>query len=122
MSASPQIFTPEQRLRFPQEYRDHLWYPAFAQFHQANPHILSMILEELHRAKAVGITKVSIKNIIGHIRWNLTISTRSHDTYKINDAFTSLYALLIEVNYPQYADMFEQRELRSLPKAKKNIQ
>lgn len=107
---SPQSF----KLRFPAEYRNHSWYESFAKFHKDNPIILSMITEELHKAKSVGISKVSIKQIIGHIRWNLTISTRSNSPYKINDAYTSLYALLIEFNYPQYSGMFEQRELRSL--------
>jgi hypothetical protein len=77
-----------------------------------------MILEEINRAREVGITKVSIKTIIGHIRWNMTITTKSHD-YKINDAYTSLYGLLISFNYPELRDMFEQRELRSLPKQRK---
>ena len=105
--------------RFPQEQRDHLWYPAFSTFHKANPHILNMIIGEINRARAVGIAKVSIKQNIGHIRWTETIRTQAHDGYKINDAFTSLYAIVIAATYPEWSDMFEQRELRSLPTDKR---
>ena len=117
MSSPHLLFTPRTP-RFPLKHRDHLWYPAFKTFHKDNPQVLDLILEEITRAREVGINKVSIKTIIGHIRWNMTISTKSQDGFKINDAYTSLYAIVISSTYPEWSDMFEQRELRSLPKSK----
>jgi hypothetical protein len=101
-------------LRFPAEYRLHNHYKSFVQFHVSNPHVLDLIVHEINRAKSAGIRKVSIKTIIGAIRWNLTVSTSSQDGFKINDAFTSLYAILIEHSYPEFSGMFEQREIRSI--------
>lgn len=77
--------------------------------------IINLIVDELSKAKAAGIAKVSIKQIIGVIRWNMSIQTRSSD-YKINDAFTSLYAILVDANFPEFSGMFEQRELRCISK------
>lgn len=117
MHLSPQLLD-NRKPKFPAEYRDHLWYPAFRSFHKDNPHILVMIIGEIFRAREVGIKKVSIKQIIGHIRWTETIRTQANDGYKINDAYTSLYAIVVSSTYPEWSDMFEQRELRSLPNDK----
>ena len=108
-----------KNIQFPEDAKQHLWFPAFRTFHNQNKHIYKMIIYEIIKAREVGIRKVTIKQIIGHIRWTETIRTQANDGYKINDAFTSLYALMVSSTYPEWADMFEQRELRSLPNDKR---
>lgn len=105
---------PSNDLRMPRDIvLQHKHWPAFRDFHKKNPQVLEMILAEIDKAIAAGLTQVSIKTIIGHIRWNLTISTVSQDGYKINDAYTSLYAVMISKNWPEYSHLFEQREKRA---------
>lgn len=93
-------------------YRHHPYYERFLDFHNENPQVAQMIVSELHRAIIANIKKVSIKTIIGKIRWDMTISTHSHDGFKINDAYTSLYARLILEDYPHFKSLFECREVK----------
>lgn len=103
-----------QKLRMPPDIvTRHKHWKGFREFHIANPDVLNLILTEIDKAVAVGLNLVSIKTIIGKIRWDMTVSTVSHDGFKINDAYTSLYATMIARNWPEYADMFEQRDKRA---------
>ena len=92
----------------------HFWYTSFITFHKENPQILQKILEQLDRAHEKGIPKVSIKTIIGYLRWDVSLEIKGEHEFKINDAYTSLYSALIAKNWSEYADMFEQRGFRSL--------
>lgn len=92
----------------------HFWFASFKNFHVENPQVLQKLLEQLDKAKEMGKTKVSIKTIIGYLRWDVTLEIKGENDFKINDAYTSLYSALIAKNWPEYADMFEQRGFRSL--------
>lgn len=86
---------------------------SFEQFHRDNPQVyveFKAFLRELYRA---GIRKTSAKLIINRVRWERQIQTKSNDEFRINDAFSSRYARLFCEEYPAYASMFNQRELRS---------
>ena len=98
------------------EDKQHLWYASFRTFHYENPQILQMILEQLDKAMEKGMTKVSIKTIIGYLRWDVTLQIKGDYEFKINDAYTSLYSELIAKNWPEYGHMFEQRIFRSIAK------
>lgn len=85
---------------------------SFEEFNKKNPHVYDMFKGQVYRAKSKNRSKVSSKAIINWMRWEVSINTKSADVYKINDAFTSHYARLFIKDHPQYADMFELRELR----------
>ena len=101
-------------LKAPNILQKHDHWKSFRTFHDANPAVLDLILLELDHAASAGIKKVSIKTIIGKLKWDLQVKTQTNDEYKINDAFTSLYAAIIAKNWPEYAHMFEQRSMRAI--------
>lgn len=103
----------EKKLDVPPGLSNHNHWNDFVNFHSKNRLVIRRILDELHRAKTAGIKKVSIKTIIGCIRWNLTVETVSNDEFKINDKYTSIYAWIISHNFPQYKSMIDLRTLRS---------
>lgn len=86
---------------------------AFTIFHNKNPRVYEVFLEQCLRAVSLKRTKISAKQIIGYVRWHVSMTTETTDGFKINDAFTSRYARLFADKYPQYKDLFNYRELRS---------
>lgn len=86
---------------------------AFAEFHPKNPRVYEVFQEQCFRAIRLNRTKISAKQIIGYVRWHVSMTTETDDGFKINDAFTSRYARLFADQYPQYKDLFNYRELRS---------
>lgn len=85
---------------------------AFIEFHRKNRKVYDLFVEQVIRAVRLNKTMVSSKAIINWIRWEVSLNINTKDSYKINDAFTPHYARLFMKEYPQYADMFEVRELR----------
>jgi hypothetical protein len=87
---------------------------AFAEFHSANPLVYDLFKGQVFRAIQRNRTKISSKQIIGYLRWEVALQINNDkDEFKINDAFTSHYARLFAKEHPQHADIFNFRELRS---------
>ena len=85
---------------------------AFNKFHSENPliyeHFKTFALEWL----ASGARKISSKQVIGRIRWFVSVETKDED-FKINDIHTAYYARKFVSDYPQYIDNFNFRHLRA---------
>jgi hypothetical protein len=87
---------------------------GFESFHQNNPFVFDMIVNEVLRAKKKGKKKISIKMIVNFIRWNIYVETKDDSSsYKINDAYTSRYARMLVEKYPSFETMIEKRILRA---------
>lgn len=99
-------------LQVPEEVQQSSYYDKWLRFHLDNRNIIRMILDELNRAKSKGLKKVSIKQIIGKIRWEKSLETVSED-FRINDAFTSIYAHVIAYNFDEYKSLFDCKPLRA---------
>lgn len=85
---------------------------AFAEFHKKNPLVWKTFEAECFKAIRYGRVKISAKQLIGHIRWYVSLQT-TDEKFKINDAFTSRYARMFAKKYPRYTYLFEYRDLRS---------
>lgn len=85
---------------------------AFAEFDKKNPLVWKKFESEVFRAIHLGRTKISAKQLIGYIRWYVSIQT-TDPKWKINDAFTSRYARKFASKNKKYQHIFEYRELRS---------
>lgn len=87
---------------------------AFAEYHANNPLVYDLFKEQVFRAIRLNRAKISSKQIIGYLRWEVALQVNNNkDEFKINDAFTSHYARLFAKDHPQHADIFNFRDLRS---------
>lgn len=83
----------------------------FAAFHTGNP----WIADELEKLADVeyrhGDGRIGIKYLIEVLRWNYRRTTTGH-TFKISNDYSSRYARLLVDRRPEFATLFETRELR----------
>jgi hypothetical protein len=86
---------------------------AFEAFNTRNPEVYKAFEAQALAAVRLGKRKVSSKQILGYIRWNMFLAIDQNETFKINDAYTAHYARLFAKNYPQYSGIFNFRELRA---------
>jgi len=101
-------------IKYPQGLYLHQWSNRFKAFDTANPDVYYAIMKEIEKAVDKGLTKFSIKTIIGNVRWTKTLETVSNDGFKINDAYTSLYARVIIYNYPHLVQYIDTRSFRGV--------
>ena len=85
---------------------------AFIEFHRKNPKLYLEFEKQAYRAINAGKTKISSKMILNYIRWNVFIET-TDKMFRVNDAFTALYARLFISLHPEHEDKFEVRKLRT---------
>lgn len=86
---------------------------AFKIYHEQNPIVWEMFVKTVNDLLARGKTKMSAKTILGKIRWDMYFEAKGNEVYRINDAFSARYARLWLQKYPDYADVFDYRDLRS---------
>lgn len=84
----------------------------FAAFHEANPHVYTLLVRLARRAKRRGLRRCSVKTLFEVARWLLQLRTKG-DPFRLNNSFTSRYARLIEQREPDLRGFFETRSLRS---------
>lgn len=96
---------------------------AFNDFHKENPRVYELFKTQVFRAIKLGKNKISSKQLLGFIRWEIFLSVQTdlfntvdgeERQFKINDAFTSRYVRLFLDEYPQYEHLFEIRRLRTV--------
>lgn len=92
---------------------------AFLKFDATNPKVYMFFSEQCFRAIRLNKSKISSKQILGYIRWEVSLITESEDGFKINDAFTSRYARKFATEFPEHEDLFDFRELRDGTETKK---
>lgn len=83
----------------------------FLKFHEANPHIYTLILRFSREAKAAGRPRFSMRAIFQRIRWYTAVETLddSEPRFKLNDHHTAFYARLVMAQEPEFAGFFETR-------------
>lgn len=88
---------------------------SFGQYVKDNPAIYGYFVSFAIAWLKSGAKKISAKQIIGRIRWELQVETKGPHAidFKINDAFSSRFSRLFISDYPEYSNRFEFRELRS---------
>ena len=86
---------------------------SFEQFHANNPEVYTAFEVQALAAVKMGKKKVSSKQILGFIRWNMFLAVDQNETYRINDSYTSHYAREFAKNHPDSAGIFNYRALRS---------
>lgn len=87
----------------------------FEQYVKDNPDIYGYYVSFAIAWLKSGARKISSKQIIGRIRWELEVETKGSEAIcrKINDIYSSRFSRLFISEYPEYSERFEFRELRS---------
>ena len=96
---------------------------SFERYHAQNPRVYELLVQQVDKAILRGKKKISIKTILGYIRWEIFLEIKQ-DTlfdkkgekieYKIPDQFTSRYARLLVSDFPKWKDNIEMRTIRSI--------
>lgn len=88
---------------------------AFEEYISDNPKIYSYFVSFAIAWLKTGAKKISSKQIVGRIRWEVEVETKGEQArdFKINDAWTSRLARRFAVDYPEYSERLEFRHLRS---------
>lgn len=88
---------------------------SFEEYVKDNPEIYKLFIGYALSWLKTGAKKISSKQIIGRIRWEVEVETKGESArdFKCNDAFTSRFARKFLSDYPEYSERIELRELRS---------
>ncbi len=82
------------------------------QFHNDNPAVLDLIVQELYDVQAMGWPAASVKSIWEYARWVLTKKKATGEPFAMNDVFQSYYARVIAILHPSLNGFFEMRKRR----------
>ena len=88
----------------------------FEQFHLDNPWVYSTLAQMIEELRAKGIERWGMKSLWEVLRWRIAIGqvrVVGDADFKLNNDYTSRYARLLIQNSPEFATMFELRELRA---------
>jgi hypothetical protein len=86
---------------------------AFRRFDEANPQVYERFKQLAFHLIQKGKRRYSSKTILCVLRYEVDLQTTTDGEYKINDAFTSRYARKFVEEFPEHAEFFEMRELRT---------
>jgi hypothetical protein len=89
----------------------------FAEFDAANPDLYDRFVQIAFRLIDAGRKRYSSKTILCVMRYERDCVSVANTDYKINDAFTSRYARKFADEFPDHAEFFAMRELRSAKQA-----
>ena len=84
----------------------------FDTFNKENPIVYSLFKQQALKAINKGRKKISAKQLIEFIRWNIQFQVTKED-FKINNSFTSRYARKFVEEFEDHKDVFEFRTLTS---------
>lgn len=84
----------------------------FETYHENNPHIYEMFVEKTMFVINQGIKKIGAWVIIGEIRWLGIVVNRDGERYKISNDLTALYARKFQKDYPQFAYIFDTKQMK----------
>lgn len=87
----------------------------FEEFHRLNPWVYERFETMTREYLARGYTKVGIAMLFEVTRWQHNMSTRDPATeFKLSNSYRSRYSRLLIANHPEWATVFETRELREV--------
>lgn len=102
------------RLQVPESLKDHPYLERFKKFHEDNTQVMRRIIEILEQHLDMEKDYASIDYIIGKIKYDEQMKVKGNYKYKINDAFTSIYARIIVHNFPKFKKLINIKKLRSV--------
>lgn len=85
----------------------------FEAFHAANPWVLTELERMTRELVAAGRTRIGIGMLFEVLRWEHDRRAPADRHFRLNNSYRSRYARLIVARNPQWADLFEMRELRA---------
>lgn len=84
----------------------------FIRFHRANPRVWELFKRFSMDLILAGRPHHSADSVIHRIRWETAIcTTDAASEFKINDHYSSLYARLFHLAFPDYGNFFRVRKL-----------
>ena len=86
----------------------------FEKFHSDHPHVYEILVKFAKEAKKSGKTKLGTKLLVERARWELMFLTKSEDSFKINNSYTSRYARLIMEQEGELEDFFNLRNIKTI--------
>lgn len=84
----------------------------FREFDDKNPKVYIKLLKMTKDLKDRGHSRIGIGMLFEVIRWQTMLQTVG-DPYRLNNSYRSRYVRKIAHEHPEFANMFETRELRS---------
>jgi len=83
----------------------------FREYHVKNPQVYQFFERFALVALNSGMQTFGAKAIMERVRWEVSLMTKDHTTFKINNYYTSRYARLLVEQRPEFAGFFEMRRL-----------
>lgn len=84
----------------------------FESFHALNPWVFAAFVRITDDWISKGRTRIGIGMLTEVLRWQYGRQTRGDD-FRINNNYRSRYVRLLIAEHPEYAEVFETRELRA---------
>lgn len=85
----------------------------FEEFDAAHPDVYVLFRRFALELIAVGRRRIGAKLLIERIRWHYVTSSAGSGEFKINNVFSSRYARKLIAERPEFADVFEVRQLQA---------
>lgn len=85
----------------------------FDKFIEEHPEAWEQFVKRTNQIIARGITHYSAKAIIEILRFHSLVDGRDKEPWKINNDYTAYFARKWQQEYPEHADFFETRTLKS---------
>lgn len=85
----------------------------FEAFHAANPWVYDAFVALTEDWIRRGHTRIGIKMLAEVLRWQYGRKTADSSSFKLNNVFPSRYVRRMLAEHPEWADVFETRELKS---------
>lgn len=86
----------------------------FEEFHKANPLVYELLVRFARQLKATGREHCGIKLVWERMRWEIAMTTRDPEGFKLNNNYHSRYARLVMAQEPDLAEFFHTRQLTAL--------
>lgn len=86
---------------------------AFAEFHEANPHVYRNLVKLAAKMAAMGRKRTGICLLYENLRWEYNLHTTVEETdFRLPNDYKPFYARLIMRDNPELADIFETRAMK----------
>lgn len=112
VSESEQLVLEMQPLITPERVEGESIQQRFEAFHASNPWVYQAFCQITDDWIARGKGRIGIGMLTEILRWQYGRQTRGDD-FKINNNFRSRYVRLMVAEHPEYAEVFQTRELRA---------
>ncbi len=87
----------------------------FQKFHAMNPRVFELLEWLAKKRITEGAKRISIGDLCERLRWDTTLPTYDPNSrFKVNNDYRSLYARLLIERHPEWDELIERRELRSI--------